>query len=394
MADDQGRYKTMTLRQANERQSLAVKRTGQALVFVITLASSLLSFTAFGISTTTIVITVLSLLFLLSLLANFLYFIDTRNRRKKPKQIAFLTPSSGGGAFYTTMLSELVRSAVLALGQNYILIPSMPVESFEPVSLWSLFASLEDRQLDIDGIIFIPDQPDRHFDELVGFHEKRGDIPLVLIDVYFDLAACDERTRARLPSFVGGDEGAGGRMAAELILEAVGVPHPDSQVVLIVNGGKAPWEQQRAKYFREQISKSWHNVKFIDTRPINYSRSIAFDLVIPLIRGRANQDKEILLHAIFACDDELAIGARGAVVQLTREGYKFIRPPQIVGYDGISEIRAYIDGGDLYIAGTVDVCIEEQAKAAMLLMHNLLRTGRRRTDFQLITPRPVRRVLI
>jgi ABC-type sugar transport system substrate-binding protein len=389
--NDQGRYKTMGSRQASERQRKAVKRAGQAIVFVITFGSSVISFVAFGISVIAITVILLGLLLLLSLLANSLYFIDARNRRKGPKQIAFLTPSSGGDAFYATMLEGLVRSTSLALGQNYVLIPSMPAESFEEISIWTLFSNLEDRQLEIDGIIFIPDQPDRHFDELVGFHEKRGDIPLILIDVYFDLNACDERTRARLPSFVGGDEEAGGRLAAELILEGIGTPDATPPVVLIVNGGFAPWEQQRAKAFREQVVKAWPIAKIIETPPINYSRSTAYELSMQLIRKLADAKKRICVHAIFACADDMAVGVRAAIVKLTREGYKFSPTPQIVGYDGIPEMREYINGGDCYIAGTVDVRIEEQAKAAMLLMHKLLRSGQRHSEVHLIAPRSIRR---
>ena len=96
MVNEQYRYRNMTLRQANERQRQAVKRAGQGIVFIVTLASTLGSFTVFGVSWVTIVIGSLSLLLLLSLLANALYYVDSRNRRKGPKQIAFLTPSSGG----------------------------------------------------------------------------------------------------------------------------------------------------------------------------------------------------------------------------------------------------------------------------------------------------------
>lgn len=390
-------YKTMSLRQASERQRQAVKRTGQAIVFVITMASSLVSFAAFGTSWPTIVITGLSLCLLLSLLANALFIVDARNRRKGPKQIVFITPSARGEPFYATMLSSLVQSASLALGQNYVLVPSMPVESFETLSIWSLFSSLEDRQLEIDGIIFIPDHPDHHFDELVGFHEERGDVPLILLDVYFDLRACDDRTRARLPSFVGGDELAGGRLAAELVIDTVSVSKPESvampepPVVLIINGGKAPWEQQRANSFRDRLAGAWPEVKFMETPPINYSRSAAFEFTISMARDRADSAKQVSLDAIFACNDDMAIGARGAISALLRNGYSFLRPPQIVGYDGISEIQEYIKTGDPYIAGTVDVRIEEQARAAMLLMQKLIRSGQRRSEVQLVTPRAIRR---
>ncbi len=263
----------------------------------------------------------------------------------------------------------------------------MPIQSFETMSIWALFASLEDRQVDIDGIVFIPDQPDCHFEELIGFHEKRGDIPLILVDVYFDLSSCDERTRARLPSFVGGDEQAGGELAAEIVIEAVEEFRPVSpMVVLIINGGTAPWEQQRVGSFRERLSATWPDTNFIESPSLNYSRSAAFKLTIQALKEMTDSTKQISVDAIFACSDDMAIGARGAISSVVREGYTFPHPPQIVGYDGISEIREYLKNGDQYIAGTVNVRIEEQAKAAMFLMHKLVRSGQRHSDVHLIPP--------
>jgi len=205
------------------------------------------------------------------------------------------------------------------------------------------------------------------------------------------LRTCDERTRKRLPSFVGGDEQTGGSLAAEIVIDAIAGRKVGAPTIFIVNGGEAPWEQQRAISFRKRLLTTWPGASFIESPPINYSRSEAFDLIVKALRQRANKDRSIVLDAIFACNDDMAIGARGAISRVAREGYKFNDPPQIVGYDGISEIREYLDSEDPYIAGTVNVKVEEQAKAAMLLMHKLIRTGQRRSEVQLISPEAVRR---
>jgi ABC-type sugar transport system substrate-binding protein len=384
------KYGTPTRREVKEDHLQLVKRVGQATVAVIGLGSAVSSFTAFGVSWTTIAFAVIIIALLVSVLANVLFFVNAHLNAEQPKRIAFLAPSSGGQPFYTAMLIGLVQSASLALGQNYLILPSMPTQSFESMSIWALFAGLEDRQVDIDGIIFIPDDPDRHFDEIVGFHEERGDIPLVLVDVFFDLATCDVHTQARLPSFVGGDEIAGGRIAADIIIDALGAP-PTAPVVLLINGGSAPWEQQRAHAFRERVRQKWPAAQFIESPPFNYSRPAAFAHTVELFKAMASTGHEVELHAIFACNDDMAIGARTAVVRVLSEGFTFVQPPQIVGYDGISEIREYINAEDIYIAGTVDVRVEEQARAAMLLMHKLLRSRERRSDIELIAPQAVQR---
>lgn len=385
-----GRYNRGRRRSVGKRQLQVLKRIGQGIVFLISFGSSVISYVAFGFSWTTVAFILIILVLLMFLPANILLLMDARLNRTRPKRIAFLAPSSGDQPFYTAMLTGLVQSVSLAQGQDYIVLPSMPTRSFESMSIWSLFASLEDRQFDIDGIIFIPDDPDQHFDEIVGFHEETGDVPLVLVDVYFDLAACDARTCTRLPSFVGGDEIAGGRIAAEIIVDALGAPS-SPPVVLVINGGTAAWERQRAHSFRECVRRKWSATQFIESPPFNYSRSAAFVYSVELFKSMATEVHQIQLHAIFACNDDMAIGARTAVCLVIREGYSFPRPPQIVGYDGISEIREYINADDSFIAGTVDVKVEDQARAAMLLMHRLLRSGERRNIVQLIDPQAIRR---
>lgn len=383
-------YRIRSRREVKEAQVQLVRRSGQGIVAVIGLASSIGSFTAFGFSWTTLAIAALVVGLLVSLLANVLFFFSARLEEEQPKKIAFLVPSSGGQPFYTAILVGLVQSAARALGQNYLVIPTMPTEDFESVSIWALFASLEDRQVDIDGIIFIPDDPDKHFDEIVGFHEERGDIPLVLVDVFFDLEQCDARTRVRLPSFVGGDERAGGQAAADIAIDALG-DVADAPVVLIINGGSTPWEQQRAQAFRECFRSRWPAAQFIETPPINYSREAAFAHCMDLFRSMADALLQIELHVIFACNDDMAIGARTAVVHTLRDDYSFSAPPQIVGYDGIREIREYLNAHDPFVAGTVDVRVDEQARAAMALMHKSLRSGKRGSDIELIVPQAVRR---
>lgn len=300
MARRSGRYDRGRRRNVGKRQLQVVKRVGQGIVFLIGFGSTVISYVSFGFSWTAVAFILFILALLVSLLANVLLLMDVRLNRARPKRIAFLAPSSGGQPFYAAMLTGLVQSASLAQGQDYIILPSMPTRSFESMSIWSLFASLEDRQFDIDGIIFIPDDPDRHFDEIVGFHEETGDVPLLLVDVYFDLAACDARTRARLPSFVGGDESAGGRVAAEIIIDALGALQ-SPPVVLVINGGTAAWERQRVHSFRERVRREWSATQFIESPSFNYSRSAAFAYSVELFKSMATAEHMREVDGLLKC---------------------------------------------------------------------------------------------
>lgn len=310
------------------------------------------------------------------------------NPEKRAKHIVFATPSADDQPFYTKMLMSLVKSAFLRSGSGaskYILIPYIPSENFDSYSLWTQIQGIS-ADTNIDGVIFIPDNPDKleNRSALVRFPEV-AKVPLVLIDVDFDPQIRQEQLGyggvPRLPYFVGGDERAGGNAAAQVLLETFPL-RPNNPRVLVVNGADTPWEKQRAAAFKEALQRSWPDVRFHDTRHINYSRDEARTEAHKELVGLAN-DKTIPLTAIFSCNDDMAIGCRSVLRQLLFEGYSFetqlidgafvdAYEPKIVGYDGIREMRDYIEAGDRFIAGTVDVNIEMQARGAMALIADLI----------------------
>lgn len=381
-------YKGRSVREKREKARSLTKRLWKIFAVIGAALSALVALKEFGLGWTIVFFAGAGFLLISSLAMNVSFLIDSFISNKAAKYIAFLTPSSGDQPFYTSMLCGLVRNAALALQQNYIIIPSMPTKSFETVSIWSLFGALEDRQLEIDGIFFIPDRPDDYFDQLVAFHENHGDVPLVLLDVYFDVEKCDERTRRRLPSFVGGDERKGGALASEIM--ATFLKYRDDEVgnVIIVNGADTGWERQRATSFRASFNSAYPGTNFVESRFINYNRREAFEEVFRLLCTLAKDDL-VDCSGIFACNDDMALGSRAAIVRMKANGYKFANDPAIVGYDGIAEIRDYIEHNDDYIVGSVDVKIDEQAALAIEVMHALIRGGRGEPVVELVNPIPL-----
>src|SRR5580704_12141272 len=121
---------------------------GKLLMVVITLGASIITFIEFGTSWTVLLLALSTCGLVASLLANALFLHESLARKNGAKNIIFLTPSSGDQPFYMSMLVELARCASLATGQNYVVVPALPAKSFETVSIWGLFARLEDRQMD------------------------------------------------------------------------------------------------------------------------------------------------------------------------------------------------------------------------------------------------------
>ena len=94
----------------------------------------------------------------------------------------------------------------------------------------------------------------------------------------------------------------------------------------------------------------------------------------------------IEISGIFACNDDMAIGARSAVIALKLEGYKFVNGMAIVGYDGVKEAVEYITANDEYLVGTVDVQISEQAKSVISIIQSRHHGSKNQTRIKLIPP--------
>ena len=133
------RYVNRNRRQVSASRIAAIRTTVAFIVGAVGFVSAVLGFRQNGLDYERLAIIVLAVALTISLLTNGLYLLQGVLESDKPKQIAFLTPSSGEQPFYMGMLAGLVQSASLAHGQDYVIVPSMPGTAFEEVSIWSLF---------------------------------------------------------------------------------------------------------------------------------------------------------------------------------------------------------------------------------------------------------------
>lgn len=297
------------------------------------------------------------------------------------REIAFISPAVEGKPFYSEVLERVVLGAARIRHPHYKVIPLLPTTSFDSLALWSLLQQAGDHA---NGVIFIPDDPDSHREDLLHF-VARHRVPLVLFDVNLSKSGEDESN----PPFIGGDEERGGRLAAELLAEYLQTKRVYSPEVLILKATSVDWENRRAVSFQEELQKLLPMAKTRAIEGLKYDRAQAKERCLNFFRSSYADLIEV--DAIFACNDDMALGARGAILNAQRLGKSFPPHIKILGYDGIREMKDYIDNHDPLILATVDVQIEQQVTSCLQILQRLMEgRGDRVPKVTLITPLPYR----
>ena len=231
-----------------------------------------------------------------------------------------------------------------------------------------------------DGLLLLADDPDRQREKILWLWNDRG-MPMVLFDVDMHRGAAG----LDFPPFVGGNEELGGHLAAQMLachLKDAGVEQP---VVLVLKGASTAWESLRSQSFSSELRNALPNSVIIESEDLQYDRLRARDASLRCF-STMRRDGTVDVDAIFACNDDMALGARSGIIRAWRGGASFRDHLRIVGYDGVKEMRDYIDNHDRWILGTVDVKLEEQIGLALEMLQRMIETGIRESRKILVTP--------
>ena len=290
---------------------------------------------------------------------------------QRVKYLAFISTSSGEESFYSLIFNHFVQSA-RALSDSetrLILIPWFPNQSFNTgKELRDDVRALQRvNNFQFSGLFVIPDDPDTDVGDLRLLREVTDNI--IFLDVNFDP---DDRPDDWDPCFVGGDEVRGANLAADIAVDYLRAVAVESPRVLVIVGRSTRWESQRYTSFEAAVIEAIPDADVtLSDHELMYSREKARDYVYGRLKRGATQSN--LPHVIFACNDDMAIGAHDAVRRLLRSNaFDDSAAPRIVGYDGIREMVDLINGGDELILGTVDVSIKQLAYHAMENMKHMI----------------------
>jgi hypothetical protein len=280
------------------------------------------------------------------------------HKQKTEYRIILISPGIES-PFYTEVLECLATHFGCVPDIDFHLTPLLPSKSFNSIELWGMLEKIKTKRIHADAVILIPDYPDQHFASIQDFMRVRNDIPFVLFDVLFDIARLGDLTADTTPLFVGGDDLQGGNVAANIALAHLVQHNVKSPLnVLVLTGADTAWENNRNLGFQQSLLKQYPDTQIIESPPLKYSRQAAYEFCIAKFDGY--RLLSIPFDIIFACNDNMALGARSAWIQARRRGFHFQAHLGIIGYDGVTEMRWSLRDSDPILIGTVDVNISLQ----------------------------------
>ena len=359
------------------------KNAFQLFFFVISIVGTVATMAGLGVSLPWILVSLLGI-FSLFLLAN---LVRLWNRPPDVDVLLFhfILPTDGIKPFYNLLIDSAAKSLEKLADRNWLLVPRIPANSFDKLDIWQKYGGVAALKKITGGILLLADDPDENFETIIDTSQNT-EIPIVMVDVYFDPAGYDDRNREKMPCFVGGDELVGGQLAAEILIDRVRekcASNESQSKIVIIKGGNTAWELQRISAFKKTVTDAL-GCSYVETEFLYYHRDDAFDVVYRLFASFSPED--ILgCVGIFAANDDMAIGARNAIRELNKIRSVPIKV-SIVGYDGTPEMKNLIQRGDEFLVGTIDVKIKEQGESAIYLMKKLAEGERPKTKVNLITP--------
>src|SRR6185503_5055151 len=309
--------------------------------------------------TVTLTVTVIALSFALVILFWYCGALQRNqkiieNNNQVNKIVLFLSPSSGGGGnFYQEHFSHLVKSAAMAASPrlNIHITLICPPKDFGNEDPELLLDVASNYPANLAGIFMIPAHPDKEINLKAIFRFKEKFPAFVLLDV-FPLNAQDISLKSL--NFIGGDENEGGKLAALLAKRwLIKCNKKDLARVLILKGRSTLWEVQRVDSFKEALIQSSENHELNLAMYFEESKDLDYELkkACKEIDARINSGQDLTnFDLIFACNDEMAIGALEAMQNLIST--KRANPknlPKIIGYDGTPEMKRLIKSNNPFL---------------------------------------------
>jgi ribose transport system substrate-binding protein len=259
------------------------------------------------------------------------YFIYQSQTDKKPKtiKIGFLVPTLENPFFVDmadaamNMSSEKIKILVQAsqdeLKQNQI------IENFITQS--------------VDAICFVPINSESIIPAIVK--ANKADIPVVNIDNKVNMESANKQG-AEIAFYIGSDNFEGGQLAAKFIANKLN----SKGTVAILEGVTGNDAAIKRKGGFEDALRTYSDIKIVASQAADWNRQKANDIFEAIIAAHPKLD------AVFACNDEMALG----VIAAMNSNKIPLNSIVVVGFDAIDEAVKAVKEGKL------DATIAQQPK--------------------------------
>ena len=174
-----------------------------------------------------------------------------------------------------------------------------------------------------------------------------ANVPIIIVDTRLDAkAAADAGVKPR--TFIGSDNYAGGRLAAEYVVALTG---GKAKVGVLEGIPGHETGDSRLRGFRDAVAKA-PGITIVASQPANWERDQGFNVFQNMLQAHPDID------TVFAASDLMALGAIEAIAAARKTGQ--IR---VVGFDALDDAKKAIAAGTM--AASVAQFPYEMGKAAV-----------------------------
>lgn len=270
---------------------------------------------------------------------------------ERPLTVAFV-PKALNSPFWAAMEAAARREAV---AQDVRLVSLAADRETDVERQYQIIENLIQQR--VDAILLAPSGSK----ELVPAIRKANDagIPVLLLDTRIDEAAA-RAMGAEVVTFIGSDNFEGGEVAGRYLAAVLG---GTGQVAIVEGISGHETADQRRRGFLHGIS-GHPGIRVVASLTANWERALAYDVAENLLQAHPELD------AVFAANDEMALGALEAVAAANRLG-----AVPVIGFDAIPDALANIRSGRLL--GSVAQFPGEMGRLGVAHAAALLREDRR-----------------
>jgi predicted nucleotide-binding protein len=263
--------------------------------------------------------------------------------------------------FFPRLANEIIKEAEKNYYDVILKMASLPEDDYNaPEELYLWHELIINNSIDYDVICIITSDP-RHTLNMVIELMKKTDKQVITIDVRFTQEKEFQKHGLSLPPILQVDNIKGGELAAEIFNEYFQLMVKNNPIILTIPGPqRLQHSNDRLDGFTIKMKQLLPKSNIIKLAHADWSRSKAETILLSFL----GLNPETSLNGIFACNDEMALGARRALIKAEKNNLiKTNQIIKIVGFDNIYEFQQLIDLGDKYLLGTIDQNLGLMAKS-------------------------------
>lgn len=284
------------------------------------------------------------------------------------RRLLFFSYASTGNTFWADFIGRL-SSAAFERDWAFSLVTPDPGHAYDAEAMAGLVAEL-DRIIGMhrpDAMLVVP-LPTAMFSAAFERRIRSYDIPVVVIDTAFSHGEVFAENGGYVPPSVTVDNAAGGRLAAQALLESMSEDATSARLLVMPGMDEAPHSQARVDGFKEEVQSRCPGMKVRQLPEGRFERSRAHDVFANFL-----EDVDLERYAgIFCCNDDMALGVYLAVCEYLQTTQTLV-PFSIVGFNNTVEFRTVkaVDPHGILVA-SVDQTVEAYTRAAFATLDRLM----------------------